>query len=116
MISKEQYEKAIKQIEEAEKVTAEYHRQRQELFNERMARNPVFTDDELVYAAFSRCPCGAGLAHPKDCGPTHYWDCSAILKGNADKDITHSGTYPFVFYSIKSETSQRAYGQTTREK
>lgn len=76
-----------------------------------MAENPIFTDDELVYSANQLCPCGHGLAYPKDCGPSHYWDCSAILKGIADKSVQHTGQLPFAFYYIKVESERNG---TTR--
>jgi hypothetical protein len=73
--------------------------------------NPIFTDDELRYSARDLCPCGHGLAYPKECGTSHYWDCSAILKGIADSKIAHTGRLPFIYYSIKSESAQNG---TTR--
>src|SRR3989344_8056275 len=38
--------------------------------------------ERLVYAAYSHCPCGAGLAY--DPAGERYWDCSAIILGTAD--------------------------------
>lgn len=70
----------------------------------------------LIYAAYSRCPCGAGLAHESNCGHGGYWDCSAILLGTADENVTHCAKYPFVFYEIKAETQPSANGATTRPK
>jgi hypothetical protein len=74
----------------------------------------------LVYAAVARCPCGAGLAYDPVSegegvfrGPS-YWDCSAILTGEADPTVTHTGRLPFAFYEIKAEGQPSAYGQTTR--
>lgn len=77
----------------------------------------------LVYAATSRCPCGAGLAYD----PAHenagsvftgplsgHWDCSAILLGTADPAVTHTDKLPFAFYEIKSEGQASACGRTTR--
>src|SRR4051794_7590767 len=43
-----------------------------------------FTPDELIFAASSRCECGAGLAYPDGIGAWGFWDCSAILLGTAD--------------------------------
>jgi len=68
---------------------------------------------ELVYAAYDRCPCGAGLAYIPN-GPRN-WDCSKILLGTADKGVTHTAKLPFVFYEIKSENQPSAGGATTRE-
>lgn len=75
------------------------------------------TPSDLIYAATSRCPCGAGLAHPRNAGPwgdTAYWDCSAILTGTARIDITHEARLPFAYYEIKSEQQPSANGATTR--
>lgn len=84
---------------------------------------------KLTYAATTRCPCGAGLAYPTD-GPgdpdsplnwpfNGYWDCSAILLGEAiesgqEKSVQHTAQLPFSFYEIKSENQPSAEGATTR--
>lgn len=79
--------------------------------------------DRLIYAAYNRCPCGAGLAYDPLCedetsvfkGPlSGYWDCSAILTGTADSNVQHCGKLPFAFYNIKSEQQPSAQGATTR--
>ncbi|OWK34263.1 hypothetical protein [Fimbriiglobus ruber] len=77
--------------------------------------------DRLVYAAHSRCSCGAGLAydpaHDDPTSPHHgptFWDCSAIILGTADKSVKHTGRLPFAFYEVKSEGQPSAYGATTR--
>jgi len=73
----------------------------------------VFKMDELRFAAYKRCQCGAGLAYPKG-GPVFgSWDCSAILLGNADLTMKHS-SYSFSMYKIKSESQPSANGATTR--
>ncbi len=98
-----------------------------------MSRTP-FTDDKLIYAAYIKCACGAGLAYPKD--PTvrqvkewmedspflhwDHWDCSDILTGRAvpkgqEGAKVHSGKFPFAFYEIKSENQPSAHGATTRK-
>jgi hypothetical protein len=71
---------------------------------------------DLTYAAYARCPCGAGLAYAPgdDC-----WDCSSILLREAAPSgtplsVTHIDRYPFRFWSIMSEHSVRAEGATTR--
>jgi hypothetical protein len=75
---------------------------------------------ELVYAATSRCPCGAGLAYAKDSDPFKgYWDCSAILLETAipsgeEGSVQHTAQLPFIFYEIKSEEHPSAAGATTR--
>jgi hypothetical protein len=78
--------------------------------------------DDLIYAATVRCPCGAGIAHRADAKPygdTAYWDCSAILRGEAVPTgepgaVQHTAKLPFVFYEIKSEHQPSANGATTR--
>ena len=77
------------------------------------------TDDDLVYAATARCPCGAGLAyvpggrHPTGVPIHGYWECGDVLLGRAKPDGTHQ-RYPFVFYEIKGERQPSARGATTR--
>jgi hypothetical protein len=70
---------------------------------------------EIVYAASTRCPCGAGLAYEADSDPFKgYWDCSAIILGTAREDVQHTAKLPFVFYEIKGENQPSARGATTR--
>jgi hypothetical protein len=81
----------------------------------------TYKDRQLVYAANSRCPCGAGLAHPKKIGRDGYWDCSDILTGRAipkgeEGWVTHTAQLPFVFYEVKSEDQPSAQGASTRRK
>lgn len=78
-----------------------------------------FQLNELVFAAGSRCTCGAGLAYPKDIGAWGSWYCSDILLGRAKpgsdpESKQHDAGWPFAFYEIKSENQPSAYGQTTR--
>lgn len=78
-------------------------------------------DSDLIYAAYVRCKCGAGMAYPRGCGPCHYWDCSDILAGRAVESgkpgaVLHEAKLPFVFYEIKSENQPSANGATTRKK
>lgn len=81
--------------------------------------------DRMVYAAYSRCPCGAGLAYDPvardESGPfvgslAGFWDCSAIILGTADKAVKHTDRLPFAFYEVKSEGQPSANGATTRPK
>ncbi len=82
------------------------------------------TEDDLTYAATSRCPCGAGLAYGGMCIEPpfkipSYWDCSDILLGRAVPSgqpgaVTHTDRLPFSFYEIKSEGQPSARGATTR--
>lgn len=82
----------------------------------------LFRDDELVYAAFARCPCGAGIAHWTKAAPfgdTAFWDCSDILTGRAtpksqEGSVQHTARLPFAFYEIKSERQPSARGASTR--
>lgn len=72
---------------------------------------------ELIYAAYSRCPCGAGLAYVSSPGrDEQYWDCSKIWLGTADITVTHTGKLPFIFYEVLSENQPSAKGSTTRPK
>ena len=77
-------------------------------------KEKIYKEMDLVYAAYNRCPCGAGLAYPRNCGVRHYWDCSAILTGKADVKVEHTAQLPFMFYEVKSEGQPSAYGATTR--
>lgn len=93
--------------------------------------------ERLVYAAHSRCPCGAGLAYdpagasggypdeskgekqadtPFKGSYGGYWDCSAIILGTADSNVKHEAQLPFAFYEVKSENQPSAGGATTRPK
>lgn len=67
MISKEEYDKAVRQVEEAEKIINAYHKEKLDRFEKRIVDNPIFTDNELFYSARALCPCGHGLAYPKEC-------------------------------------------------
>jgi hypothetical protein len=78
-----------------------------------------YTDEDLIYASTLRCPCGAGMAYVRGAKPGDYWDCSAILKGEAipsgqPGSVTHEARLPFVFYKVKSEEQPSAQGMTTR--
>lgn len=109
MITHLQYAEALAWKRAAESVINAYHKEKANRFDQRFKRfeagEEFFTDEDLVFAATARCPCGAGLAYPRDCFPGHHWDCSAILKGTAVRSVTHTGWLPFAFYEIKSENS-----------
>ena len=75
----------------------------------------AFDASELIFAAFARCDCGAGMAYPVDIGIHGAWHCSAILRGTASREVKHTPPMPFVFYDIKSEDTPSANGATTRE-
>jgi len=109
-VTEEQYAEAKKKQNEAEETISKYFSQKKKDFETRLKENPIFTDDELYYSRTELCPCGHGLAYPKSCGPGHYWDCSAILKGIADKKVEHTGQLPFAYYDVKGEREN----QTTR--
>lgn len=72
-----------------------------------------FQPDELVYAARSLCDCGHGMAYPKFTGINGEWNCSAVLRGIADRGEHQTGL-PFMFYEIKSENDNSEGGHTTR--
>lgn len=111
MVTEDQYKAALAQKREADDIINLYHKEKSEAFKHRMKDNPIFTDDELIYSATALCPCGHGLAYPKECGIQHYWDCSAILKGIADPRVMHTGQLPFAFYKVKGESERNG---TTR--
>lgn len=67
--------------------------------------NGGFTVYELLYAAWHKCLCGAGMAYPDDIGIHGAWYCSAILLGQAPAGTEHSPSLPFSMYSVKSEGS-----------
>ena len=86
-------------------------------------KKPPYKDKSLVYAAYARCKCGAGLAYAprgESGQPIQgYWDCSDILTGRAipmgqEGSVQHDDRYPFVFYEIKGENQPSADGATTR--
>lgn len=103
MVTKEQYDEAVKLKDQLQAVINEYHREQQEAFDKRLLDNPIFTDEDLTYSSNALCPCGYGLAYPNGCGVHHYWDCSAILKGIADKTQKHCDQLPFSVYAVTSE-------------
>lgn len=78
------------------------------------------TEDDLVYAATTRCLCGAGMAYNKFCRSSErYWECSAILLGKAKPAIepdavVHTGKLPFAFWEVLSEREYASHGATTR--
>jgi len=113
MVTEEEYNRAKEQHDAAQDTINLYHREKQERFDDRLKNNPVFTQDELFYSAHSYCTCGHGIAYPKDCGPGHYWDCSAILMGIANTDIEHVGQMPFSMYKIQGESDRMG---STRDK
>jgi hypothetical protein len=93
----------------------------QEAYNRELKEKDLA--DRLIYSAYDRCGCGAGLAYDplfedKDSvfvGPlSGYWDCSKILLGTADQTVKHTAQLPFAFYEIKSEIQPSVNGVTTR--
>jgi hypothetical protein len=70
--------------------------------------------EDLVFSAYTRCPCGLGLAYVRGSGGFSYWDCSGILMGTADPKMKHTDKLPFTFYEVKSELQPSAQGATTR--
>ena len=52
---------------------------------------PPYKDEHLVYAAYARCQCGSGMAHPLHYNHTGYWDCSKILKGEVQPILDDKG-------------------------
>ena len=94
-------------------------------------RSVAYKEEDLVYAAYSRCKCGAGMAYLKDSWSRGFWACSAQLKHEAADnvvmvasdvfasdlpDFTHSPALMFAFWDMKSELQPSAHGVTTRPK
>lgn len=72
-------------------------------------------EHELIYSAYHRCSCGAGLAYPEGIGPKRgAWDCAEILKGKANTKVLHTTKLPFSFFDVRSERDPKAKGRTTR--
>ena len=111
MITEYEYQDARRAKEAADAVIQAYFQQKTEAADARISRGDPFTDEELLYSAHALCPCGHGMAYPRECGTHRYWDCSAILKGVADSAVKHSDRLPFALYEIKSESESRG---TTR--
>ena len=87
------------------------------LFEAKLKGEAPWHDDDLLYSATSRCPCGAGLAYPKGIrDPFHYWDCADILtrRSVAGDGKKHTDQLPFNMWKVKSEGQGSAYGATTR--
>ena len=76
----------------------------------------ALTDKDLLYAATSRCRCGAGLAHPLDSDlalQIGAWVCLAVLKEEAEAEGHDS--YHWSMYKVREETSiNNDGGRTTR--
>ncbi len=124
---KEELQKQINELEAKikplkEKLYALYDKEHEDCdakIERTHALKDKFTLDELVFAAYTRCPCGAGMAYPKNIGPRGHWDCSDILLGravasNEPGGKTHEAQLPFAFYNIKGEGQPSANGATTR--
>lgn len=75
----------------------------------------TYPDTELLYAATSRCKCGAGLAYPIDSEQAMKfgaWVCSRVLNGGATGE--HE-SFLWAFYKVRAETSvNNDGGRTTR--
>jgi hypothetical protein len=106
--------KLAKDIEQRR--TSEYVKQGEVVAKRIADHGKPFTDDELRYAARSRCSgCKAGLAYPLGIGIQGAWYCSDWLTGRNDARTTGKhDQFPFTFYEIKSETQPSAHGATTR--
>ena len=114
-VTEEAYAAAVAAKHAAESVINQFFREKAVEFQMKLDLGTPFTDEDLIYAAYNLCPCGHGMAYPRDCGGGHYWDCSAILKGIAnDPTVKHTDRLPFSMYSIKSEGQPSANGATTR--
>lgn len=96
----------------ADEVISQYNEEALDRIQRRLSDGPVFSDDELVYAAHRLCLCGYGLAYPDGCGSHHYWSCSAVLKGTHDVSQRHSEKLFFAWHKIAAESKS---SNTTRE-
>lgn len=117
-------EKAERLSRDLEDVNAE----RSELRQQALELSPL--NERLIYAAATRCACGAGMAYDPANeamaffkGPSK-WECSDIIRFReltpeeqaAAKAATHTAALPFAFYEVKSENQPSANGMTTRER
>lgn len=119
MTSKELFAESKKLRDQAEQLSS----QAIEKHTAELLEKPVA--ERIIYAAYDRCPCGAGMAYdPVATDPASvfkgplagYWDCSAIILGTEDKSVKHTAQLPFSFYELKSEQQPSANGATTRPK
>ena len=80
----------------------------------RIEQGDTFMAHELLFSAYSRCECGAGLAYPKNImDPMHYWQCADVLMGELEFSDKHS-LLPFTMFEVLSESQPSAEGATTR--
>jgi hypothetical protein len=94
----------LAQAEAIEEKRREEYRARAEAVEQRIKGNgDPFKDEELVYAASSRCKCGAGFAYPEHIGMHGAWYCSHLLK-TRDPHGDHDSAMPFAFWSVRSES------------
>lgn len=87
--------------------------------NERRCRHVIIAglpleERDLVYAAFARCKCGAGLAYHKAAGMWGSWHCATDLLRDPWTENHKHTAFPFSYYEIKSEAQPSANGATTR--
>lgn len=123
-MEKEELKQRINEIEESlkplkQKLREIYHEEEficEQRIKKAQKGEGDFNDDELIFAAYTNCPCGHGMSYPKTVGIKGSWYCSAILMGIADKDVLHEPALPFSFYDIKSEDQPSSNGATTRKK
>ena len=120
-VTDEEARQAVVSRNRAEALLQIYHHQKDQDFAARWDRfkdGEHFDEQDLVYAATQRCPCGYGLAHPKDCDVRHAWNCAGVLLGmvplSLRTGISHRVGLSFMFYDVKSEGQPSARGATTR--
>ena len=86
----------------------------------------VYREKELIFTAYKRCCCGAGLAYPKtNKDPYFYWGCSYVLMNDlkfraatkptgpfdtgtieSEDGIIHDGGFSFVFHELQMENEK----------
>lgn len=83
-------------------------------------KGETMTEADLVYAAYERCKCGAGLAHVRAPGKraSVVWECSHVLLNPTMPFDTnaHTAPRPLAFFPIIGEGEQAARGASTRPK
>lgn len=101
-------------VKDATQALHERLRAKSSLIDMRIHDHGKFEDAELVYAATSRCLCGAGLCYPTNVSTHGAWRCSGVLTHRCTHDVGQHDVFPFAFYEIKSERQPSAHGATTR--
>lgn len=65
MINEQEYLTATSKREESQKIINKYHKEQSDEFEKRLDNNSIFKDEELVYSAYTLCPCGHRISISK---------------------------------------------------